>query len=171
MNLSEKIIYDNYNDDTVNEYKLMMYENLMDDYIGLIYDLIDSSNKMKILPLKIRFSIGLLKTFIRENKFDVLQNGINYLLLNKETVLNFDITKLDDLDIDTDDNLSIKSCMNEYKKTLGTSATLNEQDEFLNLIIEIKNNSKTLTQIELDIIKKYFELIIITLEQIQNIFN
>jgi hypothetical protein len=172
MNLQiNETIYNEYEYEYKYEYKYIMYENLMNDYIELIHNLIDSSCKMKILPLKIMFSIGLIKNYINENKLIMLENGIEYILANKTTILNFDTTKLDELDIDTDDNVSIKSCINNYKKSNQINSIDDEQDAILNLIIDIKNNSKKLSQMEMDIIKSYIELIIIVLEQIQNLFN
>lgn len=152
--------------------KYSLYEKLMNDYIGLIIDLIESANKMRILPLKIMLSIGFIKNYIDSNRLIILQNGIEYLLNNKETILNFDITKLDDLDVDTDDNVSIKSCINNYKAHNNQSFNMDDdQNEILNLIIDIKNNSKKLSSIEVNIIKKYIELIITTLEQMEKLFN
>jgi hypothetical protein len=148
----------------------------MDMYIDTIIKLIDTSYSFRILPLKIMFGLGFLKNHIQSNRFDILQNGLDYLLTNKETILNFDINNLNELDEDFDDNVSIKSCINNIKKhqetkQINTDNVISNSDEMLNLIIEIKNNTKKLHQDDLIIIKKYFELLVIILENIKQIFN
>ena len=125
--------------------------------------------------------MNFIKKHISDNRLDTLQNGILYLLSNKDTILNFDLEKLDELDEDSDDNMSIKSCVNKFKKnndvistntsSLNTSlSNISTSDDMLNLIIEIKNNTKKLAYDDIIIIKKYFELLMIILEKIQNIF-
>lgn len=157
-----------------NDYKLDMYNYLMDSYVETIHKLIDTSYSMKILPFKVRLGINYIKKYIDDNRFDTLQNGITYILTNKEIILNFDVNNLDDLDEDSDDNMSIKSCVNEFKKQKNINLNKNiinsDSDDMLNLIIEIKNNSKKLSSTDITIIKKYFELLIIILEKIKNLF-
>ena len=166
--------------------KYETYEYLMGSYIETINGLIDFAYKLNILPLKLVFGINYMKKYINENRFDILQNGINYLLKNKETVLSFDIANLDELDIDSDDNMSVRSCVNNLKNSTissslssGSSLNLNSQsnnltsdtDKILSLMIEIKNNAKKLSKSDIDLVKKYFELIIIILEQIEKLFG
>ncbi len=153
------------------------YNYLMDTYIETIIKLIDVSCSMKILPFKIMFGLGYIKNYIKTNRFDILQNGFDYLLTNKETILNFNISNLNELDEDFDDNVSIKSCISNMKQsklhhTTHTNIISNpDSDDMLNLMIEIKNNTKKLDIDDIELIKQYFELIIMILENIQNIFN
>ena len=156
-----------------------MYNNLMELYTCTIINLIDVSNSMKILPLKVMFGINYIKNHIISNRFEILQTGLNYVLTNKDLILNFNLNRLDELDIDSDDNTSIKSCVKKYKKSstkninnnLGGESFLTESnpDEILELIISVKNNAKKLSIDDITIIKKYFELLIDILEQIQKI--
>lgn len=161
----------------ISQHELTIFEQynyLMETYINTIIQLIDTSYSMKILPLKVMFGLSWIKNYIQENRFDILKNGIEYLLTNKETVLNFDIEKLDELDEDFDDNVSIKSCLSNIKHTSTNSNSSNiisDSDDMVNLMIEIKNNTKKLSPNDILIIKSYFELLIIILEKIQNIFN
>ena len=145
----------------------------MDTYIDTVIKLIDTSYSLRILPLKIMFGLGYIKKYIQSNRFDILQNGLDYLLTNKETILNFDINNLDELDEDFDDNVSIKSCINNIKKinTDNKNNFVSDSDDMLNLMIEIKNNTKKLCHDDIIIIKKYFELLVIILENIKKIFN
>ena len=96
------------------------------------------------------------------------------MLGNKDTILNFNLSKLDELDEDSDDNMSIKSCVNKFNNikpgVLDTNSNMTNPNDMLNLMIEIKNNTKKLSSEDVLIIKKYFELLIIILEKIQNIF-
>lgn len=153
------------------------YNYLMDTYIEMIIKLIDTSYSMKILPFKIVLGLNYVKNYVKTNRFDVLQDGFNYLLTNKETILNFNIENLDELDEDSDDNTSMKSCVANIKKSSHYTQSQNNQvnfvsnsDDMLNLLIEIKNNAKKLSIDDIEIIKKYFELLIVILEQIQKIF-
>ena len=159
----------------LNETSLItQYNYLMETYINTIIQLIDISYSMKILPLKIMFGLSWIKNYIESNRFEVLENGINYLLINKEIILNFNIKKLDELDMDYEDNISIKSCISNIKQThsnvANSSNVITDSDDMLNLMIEIKNNTKKLCIDDIMIIKSYFELIIIILEKIQNLF-
>jgi len=151
------------------------YDYLMETYINTIIQLIDTSYSMRILPLKVMFGLSWIKNYIQSNRFEVLENGINYLLENKNTVLNFSIENLDELDEDFDDNVSIKSCISNIKQNksniVNSSNIITDSDDMLNLIIEIKNNTKKLCVEDIMIIKSYFELLIIILEKIQNLFN
>lgn len=151
------------------------YDYLMETYINTIIQLIDTSYSMRILPLKVMFGLNWIKNYIQSNRFEVLENGINYLLENKDTVLNFSIENLDELDEDFDDNVSIKSCISNIKKNhsdiVNSSNVIVDSDDMLNLMIEIKNNAKKLCEEDIFIIKSYFELLIIILEKIQNLFN
>lgn len=143
------------------------YDYLMKTYIESIIELIDTSYTLKILPLKVMFGLNYIKNYIYENKFDILQNGLEYLLTNKDTILNFDINNLNELDEDFDDNMSIKTCIKNLKTQKKTN---NESDELLNIIIEIKNNAKKLSLSDINIIKKYFELLITILETMEKLF-
>ena len=148
--------------------KVNHYNFLMDNYIEMILKLVDYSNSLSILQLKLRFGINLFKDYIIKNRYSMLENGINILLENKDIIINFDLNNLDQLDIDDDDNVSIKQCVNNIKQT---NIVNNEENELLNLIIDIKNNTKMLNKEKIIIIKKYFEIIINILEEIKNIFN
>lgn len=162
------------NTNTYNNTLLDQYNYLMETYIDTIIELIDISYSLRILPFKVMFGLNWIKNHIKTNKLEVLDNGINYLLLNKDLVLNFSIDKLDELDEDFDDNVSIKSCLSNFKKIQKENNITNiisDSDDMLNLIIEIKNNTKKLCQEDISIIKSYFELLIIILEKIQNLFN
>lgn len=158
--------------------KLDTYNYLMELYIDTIHKLIDSSYSLGILPFKVIIGMNWIKKQISENRVETLQNGITYLLTNKETILNFDLSKLDELDEDSDDNMSIKSCVNKFKNKNNinvlnsniSNSNLSNSDDMLNLIIEIKNNTKRLSIEDIVVIKKYFELLIIILEKIQTIF-
>lgn len=149
--------------------KLDLYNNLMEMYINTIIKLIDTSYSFGILPFKAILGMNWIKKHITENRVETLQNGIIYLLTNKETILNFDLKNLDELDIDSDDNVSIKSCVNNFKQK--NNSNLTNSDDMLNLIIDIKNNTKKISSDDILIIKKYFELLIIILEKIQDIFS
>ena len=165
-----------------NNEKLDTYNYLVELYVDTIHKLIDNSYSLGILPFKVILGMNWIKKHISDNRLETLQNGILYLLSNKDTILNFDLTKLDELDEDSDDNMSIKSCVNKLKKNsnlpisnlsttnTNTNTNISSSDDMLNLIIEIKNNTKKLGRDDIIIIKKYFELLIIILEKIEFLF-
>ena len=166
------------NNNSFNQQEMFeKYNYLMDMYIDTIIKLIDTSYSMRILPFKVMLGLGYIKNYIQSNRFDILQNGFDYLLTNKETILNFDIANLNELDEDFNDNVSLKSCISNIKHQQNTKNQTNtnnfisNSDDMLNLMIEIKNNTIKLSFDDIEIIKKYFELIIIILENIQKIFN
>lgn len=171
-------INNSFTNETENSF--IRYNNLMELYIETITKLIDTSKSFGILPFRAIIGINWIKKYICENRFETLQNGLVYLLENKELVLNFSLENLDELDIDSDDNMSVKSCVRRYKNNQVNQAKytnqddnnfgLSNQDEMLNLMIDIKNNAKKLSESDIVIIKKYFELLIMILEQIKNIF-
>jgi hypothetical protein len=151
--------------------KLDNYIFLMDNYIEIILKLIDFSYQQNLLPFRLILAINYIKKYIIENRIEILSNGLNYLLENKDIILNFDLNKLDDLDEDSDDNISRKECVkniNNFKNTYNNSFN---ESELLNYIIEIKNNSKKLSENNIKLVKKYFEIIIDILEKIKNIFD
>lgn len=156
--------------------KIETYNYLMDNYIEVILKLIDFSNSLKILPFKMMFGLNYIKKTISENRVDMLEHGIQYLLTHKDIILNFDLNKLDNLDEDSDDNMSIKSCVNNIKKKQNLKQNMENlqnnigENEILDLIIEIKNNSKKTHPDDIILIKMYFELLISILEKIQNLF-
>ena len=156
--------------------KLEIYNYLMDTYIDTINKLIDTSYSLNILPFKVVLGMNFIKKHLNDNRFETLQNGINYLLVNKDIILNFNLLKLDALDEDSDDNMSIKSCVNKFnnqnhnQNQLKNTDLNTNSDDMLNLIIEIKNNTKKISQDNILIIKKYFELLIIILDKIKILF-
>jgi vacuolar-type H+-ATPase subunit F/Vma7 len=144
------------------EYKIETYNFLMETYIETIHKLIDITVEKRILPLKIAFASNFIKEYVKDNRIEILEQSIIHILGNKETILNFDIANLDELDKDMCDNISVKSYLNKIKKTEDTG--------IIDLIIEIKNNSKTLSEYNIALIKKYFELMINILEKIKELF-
>jgi hypothetical protein len=107
--------------------------------------------------------VSYIKEYISENKIELLENGIKYLLPNKYDILNFNINNLDEIENSINDISNIKMVDENYK--------INNKNEMLKLILEIKNNSKKLDRIDLDIIKRYVELLISILEQITDLYN
>jgi hypothetical protein len=152
--------------------KITNFTSLTDKYINVLYQIIDYSVSKNILPLKIKLGIDILKNYIMDNKIKIIQFGIEYLLKNKDYILNFSLNSLDDLDNDSDDNISRASLLNNIKETKpNLNLNIDTEDKtILNLIIEIKNNSKKLNDYEKTIINGYMQILIMILENIQKIF-
>lgn len=152
--------------------KINLFSDLSDKYTDIIEKLLDYSVSKKILPLKILMAMCVIKKYIHDNKISLIQNGVQYLLNHKKTILNFDISELDELDNNyDDDNISRKKCLNNisFTKQIMNEKTYNN-NEILDIIIQIKNNAKILNDTDTAIIKGYIELLIMILEKIRNLF-
>jgi hypothetical protein len=151
--------------------KITIFMNLSDKYISVINNIIDYSISKKIVPLKIILGVDFLKKYIINNKVELIKNGVEYLLGHKEDILNFDLKNLDELDNDSEDNISRKNCIDNISQV---KKIINEQkykeNEILDIIIEIKNKAKNLNEMDRSIIKGYMEILIMILENIRDLF-
>ena len=152
--------------------KIDNFTQLSDKYLIVVNKILDYSLSKKILPLKISLGIVFLKKYIQENKIRLIQYGVEYLLNHKDLILNFSINSLDELDTDSEDNVSRKSCINNISKVKqAINVDINsEETEILNLIIEIKNKAKNLNEFDRSIVKGYIEVLIMILENIRDLF-
>lgn len=71
----------------------------------------------RILPLKMVLGMNILKEYIKNNKVVLIQHGIQYLLCNKEIILNFNLDELDELDDENNDNISRRQCLDNITNT------------------------------------------------------
>ena len=160
------------------DFKLNKFEILVNNYTDTISSLLDLAVSNKLVPLKIIIGLPLMKDYIIKNRIDILEYGIKYILSNKEDILNFNINKLDELDEDSDDNISRQECMSNIKTiksntsiTIPIDPTNNfDSNEILDIIIQIKNNSKKLDEFTVQMIRSYVELLLLILEQIKKLF-
>lgn len=155
--------------------KIDIFSGLSDKYVLVIDKILDYSISKNLLPLKLRLGIGLFKSYVQENKINLIKYGVEYLLNCKEQILNFSLENLDELDSESDDNLSRKSCMNNISRAkqvinLDIDSSYKE-NEILNLIIEIKNKAKNLNETDRSIVKGYIEVLIMILENIRDLFT
>ncbi len=126
-----------------------------------------------LLPIKLVITIPFLRDYVKSNRVVLLEHGIIYLLKNKEQILNFSLDKLDELDDDSDDNVSRKECkdnITNIKDKISSDFKNIEGNEILNIIIEIKNNSKKLDKQNIELIRNYINLLIMILEEIKKLF-
>ena len=120
--------------------------------------------------------LPLIKDYILTNRIDLLEYGVQYILSNKSDIMNFDINRLDELDSNSDDNISRKECINNIdnaKFKINNKinfATNYNSNEIIEIIVQIKNNSKNLDNFTVMMIKNYFELLILILEQIKSLY-
>ena len=142
------------------------FNYLTNQYIELIINLIDYCEEKKILPKKITFFLDTIKNNLNENKFEIIQNSLNNILENKETILNFSLDSLEDSDDKSNNNLN-----NIYQLKKLIKNTNQNELEIINLIIEIKKNAKILLiKDDMVIIKDYIEIMIMILEKIKILF-
>lgn len=143
------------------------FNYLTNQYIELIINLIDYCDEKKILPKKIIFFLDTIKKNLNENKFEIIQNSLQHILENKETILNF---SLDSLEEDSNDKSS-NNLNNIYQLKKLIKKTNQNELEIINLIIEIKKNAKILLiKDDIIIIKDYIEIMIMILEKIKILF-
>ncbi len=142
------------------------FNYLTNQYIELIINLIDYCEEKKILPKKIIFFLDTIKKNLNDNKFEIIQNSLQHILENKETILNF---SLDSLEEDSDDKSNNLNNIYQLKKLIKDN---NQNElEIINLLIEIKKNAKKLLiKDDIIIIKDYIEIMIMILEKIKILF-
>ncbi len=156
--------------------KLDRFNMLTNNYIDTINSLLDLAVKNKIVPFKLLIGLPLIKDYIQTNRIDLLEYGVQYILSNKSDIMNFDINRLDELDSDSDDNISRKKYINNIdhaklkinnKTSIGNNF---DSNEIIDIIVQIKNNSKNLDNFTVQMIRNYFELLILILEQIKSLY-
>ncbi len=156
--------------------KLDRFNMLTNNYIDTINSLLDLAVKNKIVPFKLLIGLPLIKDYIQTNRIDLLEYGVQYILSNKSDIMNFDINRLDELDSDSDDNISRKKYINHIdnaklkinnKTSIGNNF---DSNEIIDIIVQIKNNSKNLDNFTVQMIRNYFELLILILEQIKSLY-
>ena len=158
------------------DYKLDRFNLLTNNYIDTINSLLDIAVSNKIVPFKLLIGLPLIKDYILTNRIDLLEYGVQYILSNKSDIMNFDINRLDELDSNSDDNISRKECINNIdnaKLKINDKinfATNYNSNEIIEIIVQIKNNSKNLDNFTVMMIKNYFELLILILEQIKSLY-
>ena len=150
------------------ELLLDQFEYLKKSYIEIILNMIDYSMSKNILPMKIYFMINYMKKYINDNEMEIIESGINYLIPNKDDILNFNINNLDEIE-----DCFIKKNINNNSNNSNNSSNSNNSNnnEIIKLIVEIKENSKKLNKVEIETIKKYVELIISILEKIKILYE
>ena len=157
------------------EIKIEQFSYLTDQYIDLINNLIDFCDEKKILPTKIIFFISSIKKNINENKFEIIQNSLTFILENKETILNFSLESLEEDEKEDNDKLLLTNINNIYqlKKLINQNNNIgNNELEIINFIIEIKKKARLLlVKEDILIIKDYIEIMILILEKLKILFN
>lgn len=132
------------------------YKILSDYYINSIYGLLDYSNSINIIPKKYSIFINNIKNYVVENKMDMIKNGLKYILLYKEEILNLTLDVLKSKD---------------NNDVIDFFENLEDVPDTFNIIFEILNNSKKLKKKDFDIIKEFIETIIMILEKIKEVLN
>ena len=136
--------------------KFNQYKILSEYYINSISGLLDFSNSINIIPIKYSIFIKNIKTYITDNKMEMIKNGLLYILNNKEDILK--------LTLDTLKSKDNGEVLNFFEKFDDTPDTFN-------IIFEILNNSKKLKKKDFEVVKEFLETIIIILEKIKEVLN
>jgi hypothetical protein len=152
--------------------KVELCMRLTDMYVESIIELLDSAYNLWILPYTMIFMLGTIKDQIRTNRFEMVRYGTECLLdkETKKTIINFDTSKLENLDSDFDDNITVKTCINNFSNYNNNSENY-EPNLILELIIEIKNNAKKLQLKDRNKIKEHILILVDILENLEKIFK
>ena len=152
--------------------KVELCIRLTDMYVESIIELLDNAYKLWILPYTVIFMLNTIKEQIRTNRFEMVKYGTECLLDKeiKKTIINFDTSKLENLDSDFDDNVSVRTCINKFSNYTKDSESC-EPNLILELIIEIKNNAKKLQFKDRNKIKEHILSLVDILENLENIFK
>jgi len=167
-------------------FKLLIGLPLIKDYIqtnridlleyGVQYILTNKSdimnfdiNKLDELDSKVE---DLQCKTLRDNKlspFELkIQNGQTKFAERSEMAKPFDS--------DSDDNISRKEYINNInsaKLKINNKPNLSnnfDSNEIIDIIVQIKNNSKNLDNFTIQMVRNYFELLILILEQIKSLY-
>jgi hypothetical protein len=136
--------------------KFKQYKILSEYYINSIIGLLDYSNSVNIIPIKYSIFINNMKNYIDKNKMEMIQNGLKYILNNKEDILKLTLNTLKSKDND---------------EILGFFEKFDDTPETFNIIFDILNNSKNLKKKDFELVKEYLETIIIILEKIKEVLK
>ena len=132
------------------------YKKLTGYYIDSIHGLLDFANSINIIPVKYSLFIKTIKNYIIENKMEIIKNGLQYILLYKQDILNISL-----------DNLKSK----DNEDIIDFFEKFDDVPDTFNIIFEILNNSKKLKKNNFDVIKEYMETIIIILEKMKDVIT
>lgn len=148
--------------------KAKTFSKLSDKYVEILEKLIDYANIKRILPLKVSIGIPLIKKYMIDNRVLLIQYGVEHLLNNKDLILNSNFEDYDDFE---SDNQSVKSCVSNISKVKQVLNVIELTEDFvLEIIIQIKNNSKNLSQMDKTIIYEYVKILLVILSNIRDIF-
>lgn len=156
MNNTVNDVVNNMIDNENYDLKVEKYLMYMDNYKDALCNLIDYVKSLNIIPVKAKIKLPFIKNYINneDNDDELLTNGIEYLLNNRELIINFNIDNIYDF--------------NEFY------SKVNKKNEFLDLIDEfVSSIKKKRNQIEkenIDVIKGLFEYIFKLLEDINSLF-
>jgi hypothetical protein len=143
-----------YNDNEVVQ--ITQYNSLMDNYKEALCGIIDHVINLNIISLKMKIQIPFIKNYINDddNDSELLENGLCYLLENKDIILNFNFDNV----LEFSDN---------YKQTSSQNQVIDLIDDLINLI---KKNKNTISNKNIKIIKNIFKYIFDILEKLNSIF-
>lgn len=136
------------------------YLKLANAYKTLLLELFDFAYMKNIMPMKFNlfYDKEKINIIFEENKITAIQYGIDYFLEFKNEIKNFSLSELK-----SNDNIFI---LNNIKNDLlKTNNIYNEQ--LIDMLFGIVNNSKFLNKNDFDIIKEYLLTILLTLEKLK----
>ena len=146
------------------EVKINKFHDYVNHYIIVLFKLIDFSKENNLIPFKILLMLPYIKNYLENNKVEIIQSSVKYILEYKNEILNFSSEKYDDLDEENDDNVSRKECIKNIKnikKKVGFDDSEIKsnffEDDILNFIIVLKNNYKNLDSDSIYLFKGYLK--------------
>jgi hypothetical protein len=134
------------------------YKMLSNYYIDTVKELFNYSKEENLIPLSCKIFLPFANEYIEDNKLSIIENGLEYLLKNKEYILNFSIENLN--------NTENKNIINEFKDIIDKNNV-----KEVKLIFDIIENAKKLNNYQQKIFKEYIEIIILILEKINNLLG
>lgn len=134
------------------------YDELSKYYCNTLKDFIDYSKNENLIPFHYKIFISDINNYIDNNKVELIENGLIYILKNKEYIVNYSFDNLKK----QENEIIIKQL-----KTFNQSIVENE----LNVIFDIIDNAKKLEPHQQNIIKQFLDIIIIILEKIEELLK
>ena len=140
------------------------YLKMAEAYKTLLLELFDFAYSKNIMPMKFNlfYNKDRINNIFEENKIIAIQYGIDYFLKFKIEIENFSLNELK-----SNNNIFI---LNNIKDDLlKTNNIYNEQ--LIDMLFGIINNSKFLNTCDFDMIKEYLLTILLILDKLKKLLT
>lgn len=134
------------------------YKILSNYYVDTIKDFFNYTREADVIPKSCIVFLPFVNDYIEDNKLFLIENGLVYILQNKEYIETFSIENLKN-----EDNSKI---MSDFKHIIDK-----KNNTEIKIIFDILDNTKKLNKTQQKIVKEYMDMIILILEKINKLIS